>query len=319
MNTMVSVILPVYNRYDLLGQTLDTVLEQTYSDWECIVVDDRSDDYICELMEFYCERDPRIRFFKRPEDIPKGVSSCRNYGFKNSTGKFINWFDSDDLMHKELLEKKVNLLAQSSAADYCLSSMAAFRIIEGKIDVLRTTNVDFSSLWKDFVLRRFAAGTPSVLWKREILIKQNKLFDESLSHSEDLELYSRIFFSNDRVKVIHEPLILFRDHEESLSGGFLKGKHLDSFLEVRKRIIDLANGDKQIGRHTLISVLDTFRTHLSHKNYKGCEECLSFIDANNKNQSLFFRLSLMRVRLFYQVFKRAGRGETRFRRLLKIK
>lgn len=319
MNTMVSVILPVYNRYELIGQTLDTVLEQTYSNWECIVVDDRSDDYISELMEFYCERDSRIRFFKRPEDIPKGVSSCRNYGFENSAGKFINWFDSDDLMHKELLKKKVNLLTHFSDADYCLSSMAAFKIIDGKIEVIRTTKVDFSSLWKDFVLRRFAAGTPSVLWKREVLIEQNMLFDESLSHSEDLELYSRIFFTNDRVKVMHEPLIFFRDHQASLSGRFLKGEYLDSFLEVRKRIIDLANSNRQIEQHTLISVLDTFRSHLSHKNYNGCEECLSFIDANNENQSLLFRLSLIRVRLFYQIFKRAGRGETRFRRLLKIK
>ena len=68
---MVSIIIPVYNRYDLIGETLDTVLNQTYSNWECIVVDDRSDDYISELMEYYCERDPRIQFFKIQENIQK--------------------------------------------------------------------------------------------------------------------------------------------------------------------------------------------------------------------------------------------------------
>lgn len=319
MNSLVSIIIPVYNRSDLLGQTLDSLLDQTWTNWECIIVDDISGDYISELMGFYCERDSRFRYFKRPSNLPKGVSSCRNFGFEKSKGDYINWFDSDDLMKKDLLEKKVNFLESSPEKDYCLCAMQAFRIINAKPEIIRTTNVSFDKLWEDFVMRKFAAGTPSILWRKRVLQEEIFLFDLNLSHSEDLEFYSRIFYKNESAGVIQEPLIMFRDHETSLSGEFLQGAYLNSYLEVRQRIIDLAKNDAHIERYTNLSVLDVFRRCLSLKNYKGCEKCLEFIFRNSNNLSRSFKTALIRVQFFYYVFKKTGRGETRFRRLLKIK
>ena len=100
-------IIPTYNRSDLLGNTLDSVISQTYTNWECIVVNDSSIDYTSELMEFYCEKDKRIKFYHRPHSLTKGANSCRNYGFEVSKGEYIQWFDSDDLMHPEKLNLKL--------------------------------------------------------------------------------------------------------------------------------------------------------------------------------------------------------------------
>ena len=81
-NPLVSIIIPTYNRAHFIGETLESVLAQTYHNWECIVIDDGSTDYTDELMEFYCEKDSRIQYYHRPSHKPKGANACRNYGFE---------------------------------------------------------------------------------------------------------------------------------------------------------------------------------------------------------------------------------------------
>ena len=96
-NPLVSIIIPTYNRAHFIGETLESVIAQTYENWECIVVDDGSTDYTDELMEYYCKKDTRIQYHHRPDIKPRGANACRNYGFGVSKGEYINWFDSDDL------------------------------------------------------------------------------------------------------------------------------------------------------------------------------------------------------------------------------
>lgn len=107
---LVSVIIPTYNRAYIIGETLNSVLVQTYTRWECIVVDDGSTDYTDELMKFYCENDDRIHYYHRPADKPKGANACRNYGFSKSKGEYIQWLDSDDLLSTNKIFKQVELL-----------------------------------------------------------------------------------------------------------------------------------------------------------------------------------------------------------------
>ena len=113
MSPLVSVIIPSFNRANFLGETLDSILSQTYQCWECLVIDDGSTDHTPELMEFYRERDARISYHKRPKDRPKGANACRNYGFELSRGEYVNWFDDDDVMHPEKLELQINALEHS--------------------------------------------------------------------------------------------------------------------------------------------------------------------------------------------------------------
>lgn len=107
MNLKVSVIIPTYNRVHLLGQALDSVLSQSYQNWECIVVDDGSTDYTEELMLFYLV-DPRIKFLKR-EKLPKGASHCRNIGLKAAEGEFCIFLDSDDMLLPHCLMNRLQL------------------------------------------------------------------------------------------------------------------------------------------------------------------------------------------------------------------
>jgi glycosyltransferase involved in cell wall biosynthesis len=114
----ISIIIPVYNREHLLSYTLDSIIEQSFIDWECILVDDHSADASLAVMELYQKKDPRFKAYKRPNELKKGANSCRNFGFTKSIASTIKWFDSDDIMladhlniaYQTLIEKELDFV-----------------------------------------------------------------------------------------------------------------------------------------------------------------------------------------------------------------
>src|SRR5690606_15837655 len=118
---LVSIIIPTYNRALLIGETLDSVLAQTYTNWECIIVDDGSTDNTEEIIRKYCEKDSRITFYNRPADKVKGPNAARNFGIENSVGEFILSLDSDDLILPQHLDLKVKVFQSNPEVDGVLS------------------------------------------------------------------------------------------------------------------------------------------------------------------------------------------------------
>ncbi|MFT5892137.1 MAG: glycosyltransferase involved in cell wall biosynthesis, partial [Dokdonia sp.] len=98
MDVKISIIIPAYNREAIIGETLRSIQKQTFTNWECIVVDDGSSDATFQVVTAFAKADSRIKLHKRPEQLLKGANACRNYGFEMSEGAYVNWFDSDDLM-----------------------------------------------------------------------------------------------------------------------------------------------------------------------------------------------------------------------------
>ena len=80
MNATVSIIIPTYNRAHLICETLDSVIAQTYTDWECIVVDDGSNDTTVEIIAEYCKKDNRFQYYQRPQNRLQGGNAARNFG-----------------------------------------------------------------------------------------------------------------------------------------------------------------------------------------------------------------------------------------------
>jgi glycosyltransferase involved in cell wall biosynthesis len=104
--SLISIIVPTYNRAHLLIKTLNTINDQSYKNWECIIVDDQSTDNTIEILENYIIENKRFRFYIRPPDLPKGVNSCRKEGFLKSKGDYISWFDSDDLKNSYTIKRR---------------------------------------------------------------------------------------------------------------------------------------------------------------------------------------------------------------------
>ena len=175
---MVSIIIPAYNRSHLIGQTLDAVLSQTYTQWECLVVDDGSNDDTKKVVESYCNKDSRFKYLQRPKNRIKGANACRNYGFELSKGAYINWLDSDDLLHENKLKIQIKEL-QNTNKQVAVCQSVFFE----NDDVLNTAGV-----WKSFdkldepVARMIgydlAWQTAAALWHRDSI--PEKPFDENL-------------------------------------------------------------------------------------------------------------------------------------------
>lgn len=108
MNEKVSIIMPNYNCENYIGSSIDSVLAQTYQNWELIIVDDCSKDSSQEIIKKYSEKDDRIKYFFNPAN--KGAAFCRNKALREAKGKWIAFLDSDDLWANNKLEKQLNFM-----------------------------------------------------------------------------------------------------------------------------------------------------------------------------------------------------------------
>lgn len=210
---LVSIIIPTYNRAHLIGETLDSVLAQTYQNWECIVVDDGSTDDTNEVMTGYIKNDNRFQYHHRPKDRLPGGNAARNYGFEMSKGEYIQWFDSDDLMQEDFIEDKlgafedtINFVVSSGWYFFSDGSSKQFEVILSE------------NLYREYVLWKINVFTPSVLFKRKFIISKS-LFNESILKGQESEFFSRLFYKakNHQFKIINEPLFYYRRHEETKS------------------------------------------------------------------------------------------------------
>ncbi|CAM3645999.1 glycosyltransferase [Flavobacterium gelidilacus] len=316
-NHLVSIIIPTYNRAHLINETLESIIGQKYSNWECIIVDDGSTDNTKEILKTYLLNDKRFKYFERPLDRLAGGNAARNYGFEKSSGEFIQWFDSDDLMHEDLLGEKVAILIANPECDYCLSKMTAFKK-RGNIRInIKETNIIATKFLEDYLRKIIAVGTPTSLWRKSILNKV-ELFDESLKQSQDLEFHSRIFFNFPNYCFINKSLIFYRTDQNSISNRFFINleEYLDSFLEVRRRIIKLDKFNKEIALIEIKEILGILRYCLASKRYVLGKKIIVFLRANCNFTDI--RVKLEGIFLFYSLFKLLGRGDTKFKFLLKL-
>ncbi|TVZ25570.1 glycosyltransferase involved in cell wall biosynthesis [Gillisia sp. Hel_I_86] len=317
---LVSIIIPTYNRAQLLEKTLDSILEQTYRSWECLVIDDNSTDNTREILEKYIARDSRFKYLKSPRHKPKGGNSARNFGFLESKGHFIHWFDSDDLMQKDNLSLKVNYLINNNDCDYCICKTVQFyeennkwykRKNEKRLEIKE-------DVYEEYVLGKISILNVVPLWRKSALLNK-KLYDEKIHQLQDLDFFSRIIFKNANIGILDKELIYVRRGNESITTHKNKLQiEINSFVEVYKRIMDRTPNNQKIVLHSVKNLLWAMRWKMAERKYAEAQECINLSFLYFRNLSLKNRLGLLKVFVFYQVFKTLKTGDTRFKKFLKI-
>ena len=189
MASLVSIIIPTYNRAHLIGETLNSVLAQTYTNWECIIVDDGSTDNTDEVVDEYLKKDKRFQYHHRPKDRLPGGNAARNYGFELSKGEFINWFDSDDLMHKNLVLLKMKAF-KSSEIDFVFCNNKVFIKKTDCLDGSISSIIKKSSSKNiyNYILGKLFFPTPGPLWRKKSLDKA-VLFNENLRRGQESDFH----------------------------------------------------------------------------------------------------------------------------------
>jgi glycosyltransferase involved in cell wall biosynthesis len=213
---LISIIIPTFNRAYLISQTLDSILAQTYENWECIIVDDGSTDNTTEIVEKYLKKDLRFKYYVRPLKRKKGANSCRNYGFELSKGEYINWFDSDDIMLKDKLKIQYDALANNEF-NFSVCQTLVFEGDVSNILGLRHQKIASDTPLLDYIKHEMTFLTPSPLFKTEFLKKSGLRFNESLHAAQEWEFISRLLYFSPIYHVEEKPLILIRKHINSIT------------------------------------------------------------------------------------------------------
>ncbi|MFH6769648.1 glycosyltransferase family 2 protein [Gaetbulibacter aquiaggeris] len=217
--TMVSIIIPIYNRAHLVGETLDSILNQTYENWECILVDDGSTDNTEEVIGEYVEKDARFKYYKRPEERPKGANACRNYGFELSKGTYINWFDSDDIMLKNFISCKLKAIEETSF-DFVFSKTVNFDNTGHEFEISENDNKNKAITANNYILGLVTWYTPDFFAKKKCL--EGIIFNELLNSGQEYNFFVKVLLHTNRGLFLDNILTRRRIHDNSIQQQLLK-------------------------------------------------------------------------------------------------
>ena len=196
-NNLVSIIIPSFNSELLIKSTLNSVLEQTFNNWECIIIDDGSTDDTILILEEYAIKDSRFKWFPRPSSKPKGPSSARNYGLEKAKGDFIVFLDSDDLLLETCIENRVAFAKENPNFDFWVFKMVIFEQnrdeVKEMFNILPPQNNNENNFYlNQFLQGKFPFQTSCPLWKKSALLVLNG-FDEKMRMLEDPDLHTRAY------------------------------------------------------------------------------------------------------------------------------
>lgn len=205
-STLVSVVIPVYNRENVIGETIDSVLRQTHRNWECIIVDDGSIDNTFAIVSKYVSKDKRLKLLERNR-IPKGAPVCRNIGLSVSKGEFICFLDSDDVLETTFIEKQIEVLFSNIEASMVICQMAYF---VDKLDNKRIApKIDYPISIERYLSQDIQWFTSSVVWRRSFILSLGG-FNEKLAMWQDWELNIRCLMNKCGMLVNDEVLLYYR-------------------------------------------------------------------------------------------------------------
>jgi glycosyltransferase involved in cell wall biosynthesis len=213
----VSIIIAVFNADKYLLKTLESVIYQKYTNWECIIIDDGSTDSSDEISNLFCKNDSRFKYYYQQN---KGPSASRNFGFKQSKGDFIQYLDADDILMPERIELLVKKAAVVDEGVILYSDL----LLGNHLNINNTSRLSkpasigrdifFDDMYKRFALD-FIIIPSCVFFPRKAV--ENISWDENLSYSEDWDYYLKILKNNFIFRYISTPLIIYRNTPDSLS------------------------------------------------------------------------------------------------------
>ena len=180
----VSIIVPVYKVEKYIGQCVDSILNQTFTDWECILVNDGSPDESGVVCDKYAHKDTRIKVIHKPNG---GVSSARNAGLSTAQGEYVYFIDSDDYVEREALELSVSK-AKQLEADIIVHGLVNDYIYNRSSTAVKYISLpekNYSTILEMADRWGLLKGPVNKLFKKSIIQINALRFDESISYGED--------------------------------------------------------------------------------------------------------------------------------------
>lgn len=226
----VSIIVPVYNVAPYLGECIASIVSQTFTDWELILVDDGSTDNSADIAKEWRDKDRRIKLYSKPNG---GVSSARNFGLDHATSKYIMFVDSDDICHPKILE--ILYYFTGTGVELTMCDCIRFQttpVVSTLEEYSPEILINLDETYRCMALKHILHSPYAKLYQREIIERNGIRFPLGVQLGEDV-LFNLNFLKHISSSVhINLPLYYYRDTPSSLSKKIQK-----DYAEIQLRIL----------------------------------------------------------------------------------
>ena len=214
-NDLVSIITPVYNCEKLLSKTIECVINQTYKNWELLLVDDCSKDNSAKIAKEYVKKDKRVKYIKLEKN--SGAAIARNTALKNSKGRFIAYLDSDDLWKPEKLEKQVKFMKDNNYAFTCTDYEKIAENGKSLNKIIKIPKkVNYNLFLRNTIIQTVGVMVDTSITGKDVLVMPN------IRRRQDAATWCQILKSGYDCYELPENLSYYRVVSNSLSSNKLK-------------------------------------------------------------------------------------------------
>lgn len=312
MNKKISVIVPVYNAQETIEKCINSILLQTYTNLEVIIVNDGSQDKSDEICKKIASTDKRIKYYSKNNT---GVSDTRNFGLKESTGDYIAFVDSDDFLDKDMYEVMINEIQDSDIliCNYSLFNKE-YQKIEKKTFFNNSSYSSLSEMIKNIDsndMNRYFNPPWNKLINRNLINKNLIIFDNNLSLGEDLIFNLTVMKEAKRIKTINKKLY---NYMLTLNGLNQKKRNLDKYMNNSIYLINellkisqQVEGVDNILINEIRNILLTMTNNYEEKDFDKflqniSEKVIDTINYKNLNIKNKFVSILLRYRKYKEIF-----------------
>ena len=208
----ISIIVPMYNAEKFIGKTIESVLAQTYQNWEMLIMNDVSTDNSLAIVSLYAKKDERIKIVNTEKNV--GVVKGRNFLIDLASGKYIAFLDADDYWHNEKLEKQIKFMKEKNASISCTEYTRVKENEEKINDVIIKEEISYNDMLKNNYL-----GCLTVIYDAK---KIGKRYFKELEKNEDYVLWLEIVKDVNTIYGLKENLAYYRVLDNSRSSNKVK-------------------------------------------------------------------------------------------------
>src|SRR5574344_279544 len=248
---LISVIIPSFNYESFISQAIESVLAQTYSNWELIIVDDGSSDNSLDVIRSYSDKDNRIKLFTHENNQNKGLAKTLELGVSKSNGDWIAILESDDMWTKDCLKKRVDAIDKNNCPFIFNTVSFLGKFNKKYTKMLNNTKKNLlkfyfpKNMFSNFVYNNQIMTFSSIMFKKEIV--KNIEWNAPIDKLFDWWFYIHLAYENE-FYYLDEPLTIWRIHSDS----YINAKHNDFILVNLMAYIDVYKKNKSLKLFLLI-------------------------------------------------------------------
>jgi glycosyltransferase involved in cell wall biosynthesis len=289
----ISVVMPIYNGEKYLVEAIDSILNQTYSDFELLLINDGSKDATERIILSYSDK--RIVYVKNEENL--GLIKTLNKGLDLAKGEFIARMDQDDISHSKRFEKQIKIFEENKEIGVCGTW---FTMFGGNIDKILVAHPERSEEIKLHLLGHCTLGHPTVMLRKSAIGSER--YDEDYQAAEDYEFWVRLSKIT-KLYNIPESLLDYRMHDSNMTvlEGTTQFLNSDKIRAVQLRELGMHH-DMDNAKYCFFLFTDNYIKTLSFKEFKKTIKFANNLEQNNSKKNIYSQDLLQKAiskRLFY--------------------